>query len=84
MSAVYKPRWVALARLRGYGIDGQRFEMVFATALKERLKAGAAIKVGFEWFYCRDLHLVQWEEELKAATVTALHFSGLEQPQWNG
>lgn len=64
---------------RAWG-DGQRFEMVFATALKERLNAGAAGAVGFEWFFRRDLHLVQWEEELKAATATALHFSGLEQP----
>jgi hypothetical protein len=64
---------------RAWG-DGQRFEMVFATALKRRLNAGAAGAVGLEWFFRRDLQLVQWEEELKAATATALHFSGLEQP----
>lgn len=63
---------------RAWG-DGQRFEMVFATALSERLEAGAARDVGFEWFCGTNLHLVQWEEELREATVRALDFSGLEQ-----
>lgn len=65
---------------RAWG-DGQRFEMVFATALKERLNAEAAGAVGLEWFFRRDLHLVQWEEELRAATNRALCFSGLNQPE---
>ena len=64
---------------RAWG-DGQSFEMVFATALKERLDAEAAGAVGLEWFFHRDLHLVQWETELTAATATALDFSGMEQP----
>jgi hypothetical protein len=63
---------------RAWG-DGQRFEMVFATALKERLNAGAAGAVGLEWFFRRDLHLVHWDKELSAATATALQFSGFEQ-----
>jgi hypothetical protein len=61
--------------------DGQRFEMVFASALKERLNAEAAGAVGLEWFFRRDLHLVQWDEELTAATHQALNFSGLDQPE---
>lgn len=61
--------------------DGQRFEMVFATALKERLNAQAAGAVGLEWFFRRDLHLVEWEVELTAATIQALRFSGLDQPE---
>ena len=65
---------------RAWG-DGQRFEMVFATALKERLNAEAAGAVGLEWFFRHDLHLVQWEEELRAAINQALRFSGLDQPE---
>ena len=65
---------------RAWG-DGQRFEMVFATALKQGLGAEAAGAVGLEWFCHRDLQMVQWEEALTAATNKALRFSGLHQPE---
>ena len=64
--------------------DGQRFEMVFATALKERLNAQAAGAVGLEWFFRRDLHLVEWEGELTAATIQALCFRVSTNPKSGG
>jgi hypothetical protein len=63
--------------------DCQRLEMVVATAVKRRLGASAAGAVGLEWLTRHDLQLVSWQEELTAAAVDALLFSGLEpQVEW--
>ncbi len=58
--------------------DCQRVEMVVATAVKRRLGASAAGAVGLEWLTREDLQLVAWKDELTAAAVEALPFSGLE------
>jgi hypothetical protein len=58
--------------------DCQRLEMVFATAVKQRLKASAASAVGLEWLTCTDLDQIAWKEELTEAATAALRFSGLE------
>lgn len=57
--------------------DCQRLEMVFATALKQRLGASAARAVGLEWFTRRNLEDVRWKDELTSAAVAAMQFSGL-------
>lgn len=63
--------------------DCQRLEMVFATALKRRLRAGAAGAVGLEWFWRPGLQDVPWRDELTAAAAEALDFSGLDpQVEW--
>lgn len=63
--------------------DCQRLEMVVATALKQRLGARAARAVGLEWLTRGDLQLVAWKEDLTAAALDALDFSGLEpQVEW--
>jgi hypothetical protein len=58
--------------------DCQRFEMVFATAVKRRLGASAADAVALEWLTRPDLDHVVWKDELGAAAAEAMRFSGLE------
>lgn len=56
--------------------DCQRLEMVFATAIKRRLGAPPAGAVGLEWLTRGELDEVVWRDELTAAAVEALQFSG--------
>lgn len=58
--------------------DCQRLEMVVATAVKRRLGASPAGAVGLEWFTRNSLDQVSWTDELTAATIEALVFSGLD------
>ncbi len=63
--------------------DGQRLEMVVATAVKRRLGAEAAVTLGLEWFTLKDLQLIPWKDELTVAMVEALRFSALApQVEW--
>src|ERR1700730_4982574 len=58
--------------------DCQRFEMVFATVLKRRLRGVAAGAVGLEWLTREELARVRWKEELTAAVDETLRVSGLD------
>jgi len=64
--------------------DCQRFEMVFATDLKRRLKASVADAVGIEWLTKGGLENVAWKAELTLATEAAMDFTGLDASvQWD-